>query len=136
MTAPAQRLDKWLWFARCARTRSACQKLVQDGRVRINGARTRANAASVKPGDVLTLTLSGRIRILKVLAAGDKRGNAAAAAELFEDLSPTLPRPDRPPTALEQAIRAPGAGRPTKRDRRRIERLRGSVRNPVPGGGE
>ncbi|HUV33154.1 MAG TPA: S4 domain-containing protein [Devosiaceae bacterium] len=136
MNAAAQRLDKWLWFARCARTRGACQKLIGDGRVRLNGTRTASNAAPVRTGDVLTLTLRSRIRILRVAATGERRGNAAAAAELFEDLSPVLPPAARPLTAFEQAIRPPGSGRPTKRDRRVTEKMRARARNGISGSGE
>ncbi|MEX0859954.1 MAG: S4 domain-containing protein [Cucumibacter sp.] len=131
MSLPSQRLDKWLWFTRCARTRGATQSLIGDGRVRRNGERVTGNADFVRPGDVLTLSLSGSIRILKVKALAERRGNAAAASALFEDLSPVLPRAGRPLTAFEQAIRPRGAGRPTKRDRRLTDRLRADPRKSV-----
>lgn len=129
MTA-SQRLDKWLWFARLARTRSAAQRLVAAGRVRLNGTRVRTNAAPVKPGDVLTVTLPRAVRVLRVREPGVRRGSASAAAGLFEDLSPKLEPAAAPASSFERAIRAPApAGRPSKRDRRLIDRLRHAARN-------
>ncbi|WP_029042349.1 RNA-binding S4 domain-containing protein [Cucumibacter marinus] len=126
MTAPAQRLDKWLWFARCGRTRGAAQRLIGEGHVRINGTKTTSNAASVRPGDVLTITIGRGLRIWKVLDIAERREGADKASLLYEDMSPELPRDPKPATAFEQAIRPQGAGRPTKRDRRRIDAIKPS----------
>jgi len=126
----SQRLDKWVWFARLARTRSAAQRLIASGRVRVNSARVRSNATPLKPGDVLTVTLPRAVRVLKVRDTGVRRGSAAAAAELYEDLSPKLEPGPSPLSSFERAIRAPApTGRPSKRDRRLIERLRQAARN-------
>jgi ribosome-associated heat shock protein Hsp15 len=79
----------------------------------------------VKPGDVLTVTVGPRVRILKVVAAGERRGPAREAQALFEDLTPPAePRPSVDP-APSGGERTPGAGRPTKRDRRLTDRLKG-----------
>lgn len=129
MTA-TQRLDKWLWFARLARTRSAAQRLVAGGRVRVNSARVRTNATPVRQGDVLTVTLPRAVRVLRIVDSGVRRGSAASAAELYEDLSPKLEPAAAPASSFERAIRAPApSGRPSKRDRRLIERLKAAARN-------
>lgn len=118
----AQRLDKWLWFARVVKTRSLATALVQSGKVRVNRIRTDKPSHTIRPGDVITVTAHSRVRVLKVLATGERRGPATEARELYEELNP-------PPTAFEGheaelgPQRAPGSGRPTKRDRRAIERL-------------
>jgi ribosome-associated heat shock protein Hsp15 len=82
-----QRLDKWLWFARVARTRSAAAQLVADGYVRINSRRIDNPAKPVAPGDVLTIALERQVRVLRVVAPGLRRGPYSEARTLFEDLS-------------------------------------------------
>ena len=81
-----QRLDKWLWHARVVKARSSAAALVEAGHVRINGVREKAPGHSVKPGDVLTIGLDNSVRILKVVAFAERRGDAAAARVLYEDL--------------------------------------------------
>jgi ribosome-associated heat shock protein Hsp15 len=110
---PRQRIDKWLWFARIAKSRTLAQKLAISGRVRLNRERNDSASQLVKVGDTLTIGLESGVRVLRILAAGTRRGPAAEARLLFEDLSPPAP-----PENAE--IRVPGAGRPTKRDRRAI----------------
>jgi ribosome-associated heat shock protein Hsp15 len=117
-----QRLDKWLWFARVLKSRTLAAKLVADGGVRLNRERVEKPSAMVRPGDVLTIAVHDQVRILKVVAAGERRGPAPEAALLFEDLSP--PREPRSERLAGPADRAPGAGRPTKRERRLTDRLR------------
>ena len=109
-----QRVDKWLWFARIAKSRTLAQKLAISGRVRINRERNDSASQPVKIGDTLTIGLESGVRVLRILATGTRRGPAAEARLLFEDLSP----PSRPENA--ETTRVPGAGRPTKRDRRAI----------------
>ena len=86
MTDPRQRLDKWLWFARFAKTRTTAAKLVEGGFVRLNGERIVQPAKAVRPGDVLTIAAPHRTVALKVLAAGDRRGPAPEARSLYEEL--------------------------------------------------
>ncbi len=81
-----QRLDKWLWHARVVKARSSAAALVEAGHVRINGIREKAPGHAVKPGDVLTIALDNSVRILKVLAFAERRGDATAARVLYEDL--------------------------------------------------
>ncbi len=114
-----QRLDKWLWYARLAKTRTLAQKLCVSGHVRINRDRTDSASHPVKTGDVLTVALPGGVRVLKVLATGERRGPAVEARLLYEDLSP--PSPPRLPT------QGPGGGRPTKRDRRALDEFLGDA---------
>ena len=81
-----QRLDKWLWHARVVKARSSAAALVEAGHVRINGVREKAPGHAVKAGDVLTIALDNSVRILKVVAFAERRGDASAARVLYEDL--------------------------------------------------
>ena len=82
-----QRLDKWLWHARIVRTRGDAAKLVSGGRVRLNGARQTSPGHVLKPGDVLTVALDARVRVLKVAAFSERRGDAPSAQTLYEELN-------------------------------------------------
>ncbi len=112
------RIDKWLWFARFFKSRTLAAKLCASGRLRLGGRIVEKPHHGVKVSDVLTFPSGDAIRIVRVLALGIRRGTAPEARTLFEDLSP--PRPERQPAV---AAREPGAGRPTKADRRAIDRL-------------
>jgi len=85
--SPRLRLDKWLWHARLAKSRSIAARLVEDGYVRVNGVRADAPAKPVKPGDVLTIALERTVRVLKIVALGQRRGPAREAQALYEDLA-------------------------------------------------
>ena len=113
-----QRIDKWLWHARVVRTRSAAAALADGGLVRINGARTDTSSRPVRAGDVVTVALDRNVRILKVKGYAERRGSADLARALFDDLTPP-PEFKEPPAS----VREDGAGRPTKRERRAIDRL-------------
>ena len=115
-----QRIDKWLWHARVVRTRSAAAALVNAGHVRINGARIDASSRPVRNGDVVTIALDRNVRVLKVTGYAERRGSAELARVLFEDLTPVA----APAAELSAGQRVPGAGRPTKRQRREIDWLR------------
>ena len=124
MQAPLDslRVDKWLWAARVFKTRSLAGTACDGGKVDINDEVAKP-ARRVRIGDLIAVTLPrGRRRILKVAGVDDQRGAAAVAKALFEDLTP--PEPPRPLQATPPRREA-GAGRPTKRERRDIERLRG-----------
>jgi ribosome-associated heat shock protein Hsp15 len=122
LPGPRQRIDKWLFFARMVKSRSLAQAHVQTGHVRINGERVVQPSYGVKPGDRIELTLERRDILLIVKLPGSKRGPFEEARLLYDDLTPTAAEAKRL-TSLEQALRVPGAGRPTKRDRRAIDRL-------------
>jgi ribosome-associated heat shock protein Hsp15 len=115
-----QRIDKWLWHARVVRTRSAAAALAASGHVRLNGQRIEAASRPVRAGDVVTVALDRTVRIMKVTGVADRRGDADAARVLYEDLTPRAPAPEA--TAPAPA-RERGSGRPTKRERRALDRL-------------
>ena len=83
-----QRLDKWLWHARVVKARTSAAELVERGHVRINGVREKSPGHAVKVGDVLTIALDNSVRVMKVIAFSERRGDAAAARVLYEDLQP------------------------------------------------
>ena len=116
-----QRIDKWLWHARVVRTRSAAAALVDAGHVRINSGRIDAPSRPVRAGDVVTVALDRSVRVLKVTDYADRRGSAAVARGLYEDLTPAPAPASEPPAGMREA----GAGRPTKRERRELDRLQG-----------
>jgi ribosome-associated heat shock protein Hsp15 len=117
-----QRIDRWLFFARVVKSRSLAARLVAAGKVRRNREKLDQPSSLVAPGDVLTVTLERRILVYRVLEAGSRRGPAAEARLLYEDLSP--PAQDKSRAETEIASREPGAGRPTKKERREIDRFR------------
>ena len=124
MDAPATslRIDKWLWAGRFLKTRSLAADACAGGKVDVNDEAAKP-AKAVRPGDLVKITLpQGRRRIAKVLALDDRRGPASVARALYVDLTP--PEPPRARQA-PPPYRTPGAGRPTKRERRQLDRLIG-----------
>ncbi|GAA1523240.1 ribosome-associated heat shock protein Hsp15 [Microbacterium ginsengiterrae] len=117
MTAPV-RVDSWLWAIRVYKTRSAATTACRAGHVRVNGDKAKA-AQTVRPEDEVRVRISGFDRILVVRQTLTKRVGAPIAATAYEERTP----PREPMAAL--AVRDRGAGRPTKRERRDIDRLRG-----------
>ena len=83
----AQRVDKWLWHARFARTRGAAQKLAVSGHVRVNREKVNAASRMVRAGDVLTLALGRGVRVVRICAIADRRGSFEEAQRLYEDHS-------------------------------------------------
>src|ERR1043166_4508964 len=79
-----QRVDRWLWFSRTVKSRTAATQLVLDGKVRVNRIKITKPSHAVRSGDVLTIALRGRIGILKVLAPGQRRGPPVEAEALYE----------------------------------------------------
>lgn len=117
-----QRLDKWLFFARMVKSRSLAQSHIQSGNVRVNGAPVRQASHVVKIGDRLNISLERVDRVLVVKAAGDRRGPYEEAKLLYDDQTPPK-EPGERLTLLEQAVREPGTGRPTKKERRALDRF-------------
>jgi ribosome-associated heat shock protein Hsp15 len=114
------RVDAWLWGVRVAKTRSSATALVRAGHVRVNGERVKA-AQHLKPGDEVRIrTIEGGERTLVVRQLLAKRVGAPLAALAYDDLTP--PPPPREERVVI-AARERGAGRPTKRDRRDIDKL-------------
>lgn len=116
------RVDSWLWAVRLFKTRSAATAACRAGHVRINGERVKA-AQGVRIGDEVRIRISGFDRIVDVRRLMVKRVGADVAAECLIDKTP--PPPPKSEMAL-LPVRDRGAGRPTKRDRREIEKLRGN----------
>jgi ribosome-associated heat shock protein Hsp15 len=116
------RVDRWLWAIRLYKTRTAAGEACKAGHVSVNGAKVKASAA-VRVGDVVEARVGDWPRKVEVLALIATRVGAKVAVECYADRSP--PRPSRDVAALLEGIRDPGAGRPTKRDRREMERLKG-----------
>ncbi|MEL6873201.1 MAG: RNA-binding S4 domain-containing protein [Pseudomonadota bacterium] len=135
------RLDKWLWCTRIVKSRTLAATLISGGKVRLNRSRVDKPSHTLKVGDVVTVTAHKQVRVLKVLLCGARRGPATEAQTLYEDLTPetvvsaaserarrkSTDTPDMvPPIQPVAAEREPGAGRPTKRDRRALDRFQRS----------
>lgn len=103
MERAGQRVDKWLFFARVAKSRTLAAKLARSGHVRVNREKIDDASHPVKVGDVLTVALERRVLVYRVLAPGTRRGPAQEARALYEDLSPPLPR------RQEKMLSGPGA---------------------------
>ncbi len=114
------RVDKWLWYARFLKSRSLASRFVSDGNLRIDGERSTKPSRTVKPGDVLTFPQGTHIRVIKIVEIGVRRGPAPEAQALYEDLAPPEHK-----ARIEEIRSGP---RPTKRDRRDMERYRDETR--------
>ncbi|MFU8778935.1 MAG: RNA-binding S4 domain-containing protein [Roseovarius sp.] len=110
------RLDKWLWQARFFKTRSLATALVAAGRVRVNGTPVSKPARAVGSGDVLTFAQAMRVRVVRIVELGTRRGPATEAQALYDDLSEPVTQESVP-----SAPKYEGKGRPTKRDRRKLD---------------
>jgi ribosome-associated heat shock protein Hsp15 len=122
----SQRLDTWLWVARLSKTRSLANEAVAGGRVQVDGQRAKPSRA-VKPGDRVEITIGPAPRTVIVRGTAPRRGPASEAALLYEETEESVAARER--AAAERRLGAPqaqrGGGRPTKRDRRRLDRERG-----------
>ena len=120
------RVDKWLWHARFFKSRSQATAMVSTGRLRVNETLTSKPHYQARPGDVLTFPKGDHIRVIRVEAIGKRRGPAPEAQTLYTDLAPPQPRKkEDAPAEAKPAERERGAGRPTKKERRETDRLRG-----------
>ena len=115
------RVDRWLWAVRLTKTRSGAAQACRAGHVQVNGVRVKP-AAPVKAGDTVRVRVGDRERVVEVARLIETRVRAELAAACLVDRSP--PPPPRDPLA-RQGFRDPGMGRPTKRDRRQLDRSRG-----------
>ena len=126
MSAVSVRIDKWLWAARLFKTRSLAQAAVESGKVTLNGERVKP-AKEVRPADCLTVRIGDTVREVRVTALSDKRGSAPDAARLYTETEES--RLKRAAQAENRRLAVEPAqdlhGRPTKRDRRSIAKLRG-----------
>lgn len=121
------RLDKWLWYARFCKSRTLAAKLCASGRIRLDGTIVQKPHHQVRAGNVLTFPLGPHVRVIKILALGTRRGPAPEARRLYQDLAPPVATPvaDPPP-----GQRPRGSGRPTKVERRAIDRLQAKKADP------
>jgi len=117
------RADKWLWYARFFKTRTLASKVCASGKLRLSGSLVAKAHQKVKVGDVLTFPQGRHIRVVKVVALASRRGPAPEAQGLYEDLKPPTAE-TRLPLDTRAAAREAGSGRPTKKDRRALGRLR------------
>ncbi len=132
----SQRLDKWLWFARVTKSRTLASGAVSEGKIKVNRVQAEKPSQMIKVGDVVTSRVHRNIRVLRIVALGERRGPAAEAMGLYEDLtprptennSPGTRRPEMNPVRAGEAwgYREPGAGRPSKRERRQTDMFRRS----------
>ena len=120
MTTDSARVDAWLWSVRVFKTRTMATEAVRAGHVAVNRGVTKP-ATPVKVGDVVTVRLNGYDRVLEVARVISRRVGAPIAAECLIDHSPPPPPREFVAPGL---MRDPATGRPTKRDRRQIDRLR------------
>jgi ribosome-associated heat shock protein Hsp15 len=119
------RLDKWLWAARFYKTRALAAEAVEGGKVQVNGDRPK-RARPLQVGDTIRIRLGPYEHTLSVRALSGRRGPASEAAGLYEETAAS--RTAREALAIQlkslHAVFGPDKGRPTKKDRREIERLR------------
>ena len=123
-TAPV-RVDKWLWAARFFKTRSIAAEAVDGGKVQVNGERAKP-AQSVKPGDAVRVRIGPYEHTVTVTGTAERRGTAAEAARLYTETDASRAARERLHWQLTAAAPAmePEKGRPTKRDRRDLDRFR------------
>jgi ribosome-associated heat shock protein Hsp15 len=120
-----QRLDKWLWCVRLVKTRSLAAKLIEGGKVRVNGERALKVSRHVRMGDVVTGTGAGagRLFVVRVMGEAERRGPAPSSRSLYEDLTPEATRS----ASAGARIEVHRGKRPTKRDRRRLEAIKADI---------
>lgn len=112
------RVDKWLWHARFFKTRTLAAGRVSAGHVRLNSDKIHKPSTTVSVGDVLTFAQEHHIRVIRVEAIGTRRGPAPEAQALYADLDPPKPKQD---TLQPTNPGFEGKGRPTGRDRRKLD---------------
>jgi len=110
-SATTIRIDKWFFYARFFKTRAIAAKLVSGGHVRVNAKKIFKPAHNVGAGDTLTFPQGRRIRVVRLIAIGQRRGPAREALALFDDLTPAQ-------EIIPPPVKTAGKGRPTKKDRR------------------
>ncbi|MDA9620031.1 RNA-binding S4 domain-containing protein [Alphaproteobacteria bacterium] len=117
-----QRIDVWLWYGRFYKTRSLATRMVRGGKVRLNGKVCKKSSTPVSAEDVLIFSRADDLLIVKIRAFALRRGSASDAKNLYEDLTPVLEKRETK-KVIFTSNRERGAGRPTKNERRAIDRL-------------
>jgi ribosome-associated heat shock protein Hsp15 len=120
------RLDKWLWAARFFKTRALAAEAVEGGKVQVNGDRPK-RARPLQVGDEIRIRLGPYEHTITVRALSDRRGPATQAAGLYQETEASRNAREARSVQLKSlhALFGPEKGRPTKKDRREIERLKG-----------
>jgi len=115
------RIDRWLWAARAYKTRPLAAQACDGGKVTVNGTSAKPHKL-IRPGDLIEMTHTEGRRQWRVVDVAERRGPASVARTLYDDLTP--PPPPRPPDDPFAPRRERGSGRPTKRERRQMDRWR------------
>ncbi len=124
-TLLTRRVDQWLFFSRLIKSRSLAGRLVTTGKVRLNKEKLVKPSQTVKVGDVITAMINQRLRVIQVEALGHRRGPASEAQLLYTDLTPKEEKGDKGRLIVANSPSRPkGMGRPTKKDRRRLDSLK------------
>ncbi|MGE0821564.1 MAG: RNA-binding S4 domain-containing protein [Candidatus Binatia bacterium] len=123
-TESAVRIDRWLWAARFYKSRALAAEACDGGKVEVNGHTAKPHKL-VRITDNIEFTHPSGPKKVKVLALSERRGPASEARLLYEDHSPPPPPREKRPFFIPPPLRQPGVGRPTKRERREIEKWRG-----------
>ena len=124
ITVNGIRMDKWLWHARFFKSRSLATQFCNSGKLRVDGVVIKKAHFLARPYMVLTFSRGRQVHIVKILVLGSRRGPATEAKTLYEDLSPPLSPKSTKANSSATLIRPMGSGRPTKRERRRLDQLR------------
>lgn len=120
-----RRIDQWLFYTRLVKSRSLAGRMVEAGKVRINKVKVGKAASLVHEGDVITAMINRNLKIIKVVALGERRGPASEAQTLYNDITPKEePRPKPGKFSAKTPTRPKGAGRPTKKDRRKLDSIK------------
>ena len=120
-----RRVDQWLFFSRLTKSRSLAGRLVTTGKVRLNKEKLVKPSQTVKEGDVITVMINNGVRIIRVEGLGTRRGPASEAQLLYTDLTPEQKKHDKGRLVVANSPSRPkGMGRPTKKDRRRLDSLK------------
>lgn len=117
MAGEKLRIDRWMWFARVAKTRTLAQKLIRGGRVRVNREKISNVSTAVTVGDVLTINIERAVLVYEIVALGKRRGPYSEAQLLYTDLSPKIPETVKVETE-------PKIPRPDKRQRRILKEMK------------
>lgn len=125
LSGPGRRIDQWLFYARLTKSRSLAGRLVAGGKVRLNKVKVSKPSQLVHEGDVITAMLNHNLIILKILGLGTRRGPASEAVLLYENLTPPEEPKYKPGKfSAKTPSRAKGMGRPTKKDRRKLDSIK------------
>ena len=122
--APAVRIDRWLWATRLYKSRSLAAEACDGGKVKVNGHTAKPHKL-VRAGDAVSVTHPAGRKEFTVVALAERRGPASEARQLYDDHSPPPPPREERSVFVPPQFRPHGERRPTKRERRQIEKLRG-----------